>query len=105
MGKKFIRFISFAVLASVLQIAIPFHEILHYHKESAYGSHKYTEVHEHENPCCKPVNYFHFTAALLGKQIFVFSSLSFFYKAQVQIGNYYNTVLLPSNKAPPVKIA
>lgn len=101
----FIRFIAFALLFSVSQIAIPFHEIFHAHQETLHKNAGTYEIHKYEKPCCKPVNYFHFTAALLGDQSFVFSRLCFFYKEQSQIGNYYNTVLHPSNKAPPVKIA
>ena len=102
---KFIKVIAFALLYSVLQTAIPFHEIFHTHKESRHTSHHLTEVHEYEKPCCKPVNYFHLSLAILTKQDFVFKSILFFYKERTYISYHNQIIANPSNKAPPVEIA
>lgn len=96
---------SFAILYSVLHIAIPFHEIFHIHKESAHKHHGTTEIHEYEKPCCKPVNYFHLNLAILTKQEFVFNSILFSYRNNHYVSYLHQIIANPSNKAPPVEIA
>lgn len=101
-----IRAFSYVLLCAIVHIAVPFQEIFHtHHAAFHHQSDEGTSFHTYENPCCKPVKYFHKVAAILSQQHFTFLTTTYNHKQNFYTCIYSAPLFRLNNKAPPVVLA
>lgn len=101
-NKGIITLTSILLLFAVIKLAIPFQQIFHHHTEQHHAHQDGESLNSYEKPCCKSIDCFHQSSAILSEKHFSF--VSFHYKETIPF--YQALVTLPvsfaTNKAPPV---